>query len=141
MRRGLEPTIVDCYDEKEAKGITKLRDKYRQEKQEVYVYDKTIFNFFVLLISSFAFFEPFKDSEKILNSFIADTKCVIVYRDNDNVNYIPIHSIFFITIDEDDFEILTNAYDEEEVKRVSFPLKKYDITQDEKGNIIVRSKN
>ena len=32
MRRGLEPTIVDCYDEKEAKGITKLRDKYRQGK-------------------------------------------------------------------------------------------------------------
>ena len=32
MRKGLEPAIVQCYDEKEARVLTKLRDKYRQGK-------------------------------------------------------------------------------------------------------------
>ena len=32
MRKGLEPAIVECYDDKEAKVLTKLRDKYRQGK-------------------------------------------------------------------------------------------------------------
>lgn len=32
MRKGLEPAIVQCYDEKEAKLLPKLRDKYRQGK-------------------------------------------------------------------------------------------------------------
>ena len=32
MRKGLEPAIVECYDDKEARVLTKLRDKYRQGK-------------------------------------------------------------------------------------------------------------
>lgn len=32
MRKGLEPAIVQCYDEREARVLTKLRDKYRQGK-------------------------------------------------------------------------------------------------------------
>ena len=32
IRKGLEPAIVECYDEKEARVLTKLRDKYRQGK-------------------------------------------------------------------------------------------------------------
>ena len=32
MRLGFEPAIVQCYDEKEARVLTKLRDKYRQGK-------------------------------------------------------------------------------------------------------------
>ncbi|MBQ1709573.1 MAG: hypothetical protein II032_00450 [Treponema sp.] len=32
MRKGLEPAIVECYDEKEAKVLPKLRDKNRQGK-------------------------------------------------------------------------------------------------------------
>ena len=32
MRKGLEPAIVQCYDEREAKMLPKLRDKYRQGK-------------------------------------------------------------------------------------------------------------
>lgn len=32
MRKGLEPAIVECYDDREARVLTKLRDKYRQGK-------------------------------------------------------------------------------------------------------------
>lgn len=32
MKRGFEPAIVECYDEKEAKVLPKLHDKYRQRK-------------------------------------------------------------------------------------------------------------
>lgn len=32
LRKGYEPAIVPVYDEKEAKVLTKLRDKYRQKK-------------------------------------------------------------------------------------------------------------
>lgn len=32
MRKGLEPAIIECYDEKEARTLPKLRDKYRQGK-------------------------------------------------------------------------------------------------------------
>ena len=32
MKRGFEPAIVECYDNKEARVMTKLRDKYRQGK-------------------------------------------------------------------------------------------------------------
>lgn len=32
MKRGFEPAIIECYDEKEARALPKLRDKYRQGK-------------------------------------------------------------------------------------------------------------
>lgn len=32
MKKGFEPAIVECYDDKEARMLTKLRDKYRQGK-------------------------------------------------------------------------------------------------------------
>ena len=32
MRKGLETAIIECYDEKEARVLPKLRDKYRQGK-------------------------------------------------------------------------------------------------------------
>ncbi len=32
MRKGLEPATVECYDDKEARVLIKLRDKYRQGK-------------------------------------------------------------------------------------------------------------
>ncbi len=32
MQRGFEPAIIECYDEKEARVLSKLRDKYRQGK-------------------------------------------------------------------------------------------------------------
>ena len=32
IRKGYEPAIIQCYDEKEAKVMNKLRDKYRQGK-------------------------------------------------------------------------------------------------------------
>ena len=32
MKRGFEPAIIECYDEKEARVIPMLRDKYRQKK-------------------------------------------------------------------------------------------------------------
>lgn len=32
LRKGYEPAIVDCYDEREARNLVNLRDKYRQKK-------------------------------------------------------------------------------------------------------------
>lgn len=32
IRKGYEPAIVDCYDEKEARNLVNLRDKYRQRR-------------------------------------------------------------------------------------------------------------
>ena len=32
LRKGYEPAIVDCYDEREARNLINLRDKYRQKK-------------------------------------------------------------------------------------------------------------
>ena len=32
LRKGYEPAIVDCYDEREARNLVNLRDKYRQRR-------------------------------------------------------------------------------------------------------------
>ena len=32
IRKGYEPAVVDCYDEKEARNLVNLRDKYRQRR-------------------------------------------------------------------------------------------------------------
>ena len=32
LRKGYEPAIVDCYDEREARNLVNLRDKYRQKR-------------------------------------------------------------------------------------------------------------
>ena len=98
--------------------------------------------FICLLLGCNLFFaEVFKDSETYVESFLESQKYIKIYRDKNNIRYIPLNSVSQIDIDEDDFKITTIIInDEKESETYNFSIRKWSISNDENGNIIIKQK-
>ena len=94
----------------------------------------------LLLGCNLLFAEVFKDSETYVESFLESQKYIKIYRDKNNIRYIPLDSVAKIDIDEDDFKVTTKLIDANESESYTFSIKNWFISNDENGNIIIKQK-
>lgn len=66
---------------------------------------KLVIVLFMLLVTSVAFAEVWKNSEKIIEDFWNKGTVVKVIKDENNITYLSKDFIQYITIDEDDFKL------------------------------------
>ena len=94
-----------------------------------------------LLIVSFRLSaEVFNNGEKISETFLSEKKYIKLCKDNDNVYYIPIDSVIYLCLDEDDFRIVTKHNSSGSDEIITCDIKRWNVTTDEKGNIIITKK-
>ena len=100
---------------------------------------KLVIGLFILFFSTFCFSEVFNNGEQIVGAFLDHGEYVKIIENKDTIIYYPKASICYIIIDENDIEIAT-SFTENGESNNSYNIKKWNISSDEKGNIIITRK-
>ena len=101
---------------------------------------KKVLVFCLLFGCNLLFSEIFSNGESYVESFFELQKYIKIYRDENNIRYIPLDSVSQIDLDEDDFKITTKLIDENESESYTFSIRNWSISNDENGNIIIKQK-
>ena len=103
---------------------------------------KIILLVLVLFAGTMAFSDVFPNSEKITEDFLTRGSYVKVVKDKKNIVYISKLTVVAVHIDENDIEIEMCQTDEKQLLGdvPSYNIKKWNITSDENGNIIITRK-
>ncbi|MBR6079940.1 MAG: hypothetical protein IKP60_07275 [Treponema sp.] len=97
--------------------------------------------FVTMFISSLSFAEVFKDGDKITEDFFSRGSYIKLVKDSNNISYFSKSAVSGVNIDEDDIEIFTTGGAEyEKAYSHSYNIKKWNITADSNGNIIITKK-
>ena len=96
----------------------------------------------VALAGAFASAEVFKDSEKIVEDFLARGSYIKIVVNKNNISYCGKNAITGINIDEDDMELCIADREGKDFFDfgTSYNVKKWNFESDENGNIIITSK-
>ena len=96
-----------------------------------------------LFISSFVFAKPFEGGEEIVEKFFRQGSYVKLIAEDD-VNYYYKPTIVTINIDENELEFRTiipvETFGGRDNNEPEFSLRKFNISSDEEGNIIITKK-
>lgn len=104
---------------------------------------KIILSSLVLLVGFVCFGETFPGGKEIVETFLNKGSYIKVVQDANNISYTNKDLISSLAIDENDIEIATNGYNFMTGKNndsASYNIKKWNITSDENGNIVITKK-